>query len=352
MPEDSIIIDKAQVRSACDIDSETLSDYYKTVYSNRMSFMGSNWKWLNRSSFLGNKIPLVLLYEKRIIGHAGMMPVKISIHDQIYSAAWFIDLSVMPEYQRKGLGSILVKKRMELTDLQLSFPNDNSYPVFKKFGWKESFDSCLHYNFIFLFNHPKIRKWLPGFVCRFLNRLTYPLLAFLYKRYASSDMKDFLLTLNDETINTFLNEYNDSQKRNDNLVSPLRDREYLEWRIKESPNSKHYRVYKRKNFSAFVFFNKKTHINIDILWVSDINNKPEIRNMIASLAVHGRSKGYSYVRFYTSRRDVSDYIKKYTRSYVTHQKFVFNSRTLPEGIIKEDISWNLELIDSDFEFST
>lgn len=351
MPENSIIIEKVQIRSACDIDSSILSDYYRAVYSNRMSFLESNWRWLNRSSFLENKIPLVLVYDKRVIGHAGMIPVKISINDQTFSAAWFIDLSILPEYQRKGLGSILVKKRMELTDIQLSFPNDKSYPVFKKFGWNESFDSFLHYNFINLFSHPKIRRWLPGFLSRSLNRLSYAILVFFYKRYAASDIKDSLLPLNDELINAFLSEYDNSRKSNNHLVSPFRDREYLNWRIKGSPNSNNYRVYKSNDFSAFVFFNEKTHINIDILWVSDIHNKAEIRNMIASLAVYGRSEGYSYVRFYTSRNDVSEYLKKFTGSYVTHQKFVFNSMKLHEGIISEDLSWNLELIDSDFEFS-
>lgn len=340
------------IHSAFDIKEEFLVTYYKSAYPDRFAFLQKNWRWLNRSMSLENKIPVVLLYQNQVVGHGGLISTKVLVGNTIYKGGWFIDLSILPDFRGHGYGTDLVMKRMEFTSFQISFPNKISSKIFKKLGWEESSISYMHYNFIFPFDHPKLRARLPVFICNLLNFFSVPLYSRLYKRYAYSDFGNHLLTLTDDSLNVFIDDFHKSQKSNENVVTPLRDLDFLSWRLLKSPNKDNYLIYRSKGFSSIVLLNSKIDFGIDILLVSDIFNKSEVRSMICTLALYGQMKGYAFIRFYTSITELSWYIKKYTKSYVTHPKFVFFSKN-PTLLSKlKTFIWNLEIIDSDFEFSS
>ena len=83
--------------------------------------------------------------------------------------------------------------------------------------------------------------------------------------------------------------------------------------------------------------------------VSDTGKMQEIRKMLCDLAITFRKDGYAYLRFYTTRNELSAYIRKYVRSVVKFRRFVYTSRN--KSLIDEirNSTWNLELIDSDLE---
>src|ERR1035437_6359416 len=127
--------DKITIHSACDVDLKLLIDFYKKMFPDRMNYLESNWKWLNRSDYYENKIPLVIVYENQVIAHSGMIPFDLSIGGIKQTSSWFIDFKILPEFQRQGLGSILTKEWMNFSDCFVTFCNEKSIGVFKKFGW-------------------------------------------------------------------------------------------------------------------------------------------------------------------------------------------------------------------------
>jgi len=109
-----------------------------------------------------------------------------------------------------------------------------------------------------------------------------------------------------------------------------------------------YNDFGKNSFSGLVFLNR--NIRIDILWVTDLNNMEEIRNMVSTLAVYGRKHRFSYIRFFTANRKLSEYLKISAMSIVTHPRFVFHVNNSELDMKLQGLPWEIELIDCDFEF--
>jgi hypothetical protein len=349
---DDIKFNKNEIttHSAFNIETDLLIDFYKKAYPNRANFFELNWKWLNHSDFYQNKVPLVLVYKNQVIAHLGMIPFNISASGELKTASWLVDFIVLPEFQRHGLGSMLTKEWMNFSDLCVTFCNKKSIGVLKKFGWIESFDTYMHINFMLPFNHPRFVRKVPGLFRKILNQITYPIFLFIYKRQSYSNNSYKLEKLNESTFDEFFKLYSYTKKIAENLVSPIRDMDYAKWRILNSPYIGKYFVYKTKKFIALISLQNKHAEYIDILLVSDINNKIEIKKMISTLGMFGIKNGYSYMNFYTSKKELSDYIKFETKSIVLHPRFAYFSQV--ESILEKlkKANWDFELIDSDFEY--
>lgn len=338
-----------EVCFAGDVSSSLLNDFFQTAFPNRAKFLESNWRWLNRSAFYNNKTPLVLVYKKQVIGYAGMIPFSMAICGEVQKTAWFIDFKFLPEYQRKGLGSILAKAWMSYSDCFVgSSANEKSVGILTKNHWIESPNSFMHLNLIRPFNYPKFRK-VPSFLRFALNAITSPIFHFYYSKYSYSENSYQLIKFNEETFYEFFNNYEKAGRITNNVISPVRDINYFIWRVLDSPNSDKYYIYKTDKYSALILIENDNEKCIDILLVSDLNNKEELKKMICTLGVYGLKNGFSYVRFYTSKPELSSYIKSKTKSIVRHPRFVYLSF---DEMTKEKIAsadWEFELIDSDFE---
>jgi len=337
------------IHSACDIEPALLTDYYNKAYPERINYLVSNWKWLNRSEFLENKIPRVLTYKNQVIAHAGLIPCNISVNGNLHTASWFIDLKVLPDFQKRGLGSILTRERMSFSACYLTFCNEKSIGIKKKIGWIESFDTYKHLNFIRPFSYPVIARRLPVFLRNLLNSIVYPFFFLIYRKYSYLEKHYQLEKLNQKSFNSFINLYNKLKQNRENTVSPIRDNDYIKWRIFNSPNVDKYFIYKTEAFNAVVLIHNNHGDYIDILWVSDTYNKIEIKKMISTLGIYGLKNGISYIRFYTSDKELSNYIKKSTKSIVRHPRFAYFSKNSSILEKLKTSNWELELIDNDFE---
>ena len=119
------------------VERNELYQFYKKAFGNRNELLESNWKWWYRFNYL-NCEPLVLISEKRIIGHLGLIPAKIKFDNKIFNATWYVDFAVLSEAQGKGAGSKLVKEGMKISKIQMAFCNDEALRVYQKFEWKIS----------------------------------------------------------------------------------------------------------------------------------------------------------------------------------------------------------------------
>ena len=118
--------DIGNVKSAFDVDRQELQAFYKKLYPHRFLLLTKSWKWLYRPDKFDNNIPLVVEKEGKVIAHAGMIPFKIRLNNQVYTAMWYVDFAVLPEFQRKGLGVRLTKHWMDFADLHVTFCNEKS----------------------------------------------------------------------------------------------------------------------------------------------------------------------------------------------------------------------------------
>ena len=337
------------IYSAFDVKPTLLKDFYKKSFNNRVNSLELNWKWLNRTNFYENKTPLVLVYQNQVIAHSGIMPFNISMNNKICMASWYIDFKILPEFQRQGLGTVLIKECMKYSKISMAFCNEKSIGVVKKLGWLESFDTYMHLNFMYPFNHPRFVRKLPTFFRKTLNYFSYPLFFLIHNRYAYSINFYKLEKFNEKSFNSFFDFYINARQKQKNTTSPQREMDYVEWRIFNSPNKDNYYIYKTETFSALILLHNNKGAYIDILWVSDTNNKTEIKRLISTMGIYGLKNHFSYVRFYTSKKDLSDYIRKKTISFVRHPRFAYFS-PIPSLFDKlKTANWDFELIDSDFE---
>ena len=214
-----------------EVNNEELLKFYSVAYPNRYKIIYKHWNWLYRTSLTGLE-PVVALYKKNIIGHAGLISTNLSYENKILRAIWFVDFYILSKYRNLGLGKILTKKWMELESCHLTFCNENSLRVFKKLGWVENnnfYKSCKLINPL---------KWIPliqSIDNKFLNRLN--IFKFFNEKNIVKNVR--LLKLSDNK--KILNDIFFSKRPSENLnLEILRDYDWINWRIFQSPFIRNY----------------------------------------------------------------------------------------------------------------
>ena len=342
---------EVKILAASEVRPEQLSSFYSTAYPVRTAFLESNWSWINRAYFIRNRIPLVLISDEKVIAHAGLIPVMMQMRGENHSAAWFIDLAVLPDYQRSGYGSKLVRKRMELTEIQMTFPNKRSRGIFKKFGWHLYSDSFMHYIFLRPFNYPAIKKWLPANLRFVLNKIFFTFMRRVYLRKSLHEGSFNLDIITPGSLKAFLSAYNNAPRATSEEVVILRDDDFMQWRVLNSPNRRQYYIYSSGDFYALVYFNNRSGDSIDVLLMSDESKNEQIKTMLSSLVFKGEREGYSFIRMFTTRKSLTTYLRRNVRSFVKQRAFVYYSKNQALLDSMKNLSWRLGLIDSDFEFT-
>jgi len=201
------------------------------------------------------------------------------------------------------------------------------------------------------FSYPGIAKRFPPISCKILNYISQPLLYCIYKINLSSNANARIEHLNENILNDFINLYNKSLPETYyiNTVKPIRDKDFLNWRVLNCPNKSKYHIFSMKDFMALILFNHNHGSYIDILWVTDIFNYSAIKNMICYLSLYGMKREYSHIRFYTTQKDLSNYLRKRLKSFVRFPRFAIFSKN-PDLLNRlKNVKWNWELIDNDFE---
>lgn len=114
--------------------------FYRRAFPARADFLIRNWRWLYR---LGEGLaePLVLVQDGAIVAHAGLIPARLRWKAEEVRAAWFVDFLVLPELQGRGLGLRLANAWMEKVPARLTYCNERSWAIFKKLGWRSTFDT-------------------------------------------------------------------------------------------------------------------------------------------------------------------------------------------------------------------
>ncbi|MBU1147622.1 MAG: GNAT family N-acetyltransferase [Candidatus Omnitrophica bacterium] len=83
-----------------------------------------------------SKTEWICALDDKTVGHFGAILVELKVGPRKINAAWGVDLMVLPEYRKKGLGIALVKEANQHFDAFLAIGgNDMSSSLFIKMGW-------------------------------------------------------------------------------------------------------------------------------------------------------------------------------------------------------------------------
>lgn len=338
-----------QVKSAFEVKETQLIDFYTQAFADRIKYIPNCWKWLNRTDFYKEKTPLILEKDGKVIAHAGMIPFIINMGGEKHTASWFIDFKILDQFQRQGLGSILTKEWINYSDCCVTFCNHRSIGVFKKIGWQEDFNTYQLFNFARAFDHPGFKRKLPPFLRNVLNLLIHPFFYLIYKFNATEKQSYSIEKLTDESFYLFYDLYQSKKRISKNLITPVRDKAYAEWRILQSPNKDKYHIYSADNYKALILIHDNHSSYIDILWVSDSTDKEEMKKMIARLGLYALKHKIAYIRIYSSHKELADYVKTKVFSKIRHIRFAFYSKNKDLFDKMKQAQFDFELLDSDFE---
>ena len=270
---------KHKITKISDVQQPLLLEFYKRVYFNRYKNLINNWRWWYRSDLSQNET-LILSLEEKIIGQAGLQPVKLIINGKEILADWFLDFAILPEFRGKGFGKILTKKLMETCPNLITFCNHKTLKIVRKLGWQSN-------SAISRLARPiNPLKFIP--VIKNFNFGDQIFRKLIKKKFTFKDRIEPR-----EIINNYIHLRESFNKRNINIDKNfpfiLRDEEWLNWRLLECPYKKDLYFFEYKNnFSiVHIFFNKGVkRMNILFSYSVGEPHEPELFGLIMNWAIN------------------------------------------------------------------
>ncbi len=269
-----------KINKISEIATNQLLNFYKKIYHNRYKSLTNNWRWWYRIGY--NKFePLILSIDNKIIGHAGLLPVDLNILENKVPAIWFVDFAILPEFQGKGFGQILTKEWMKICPNQITFCNNQSLRIFKKFGWK---NNRLTKRFARPISTLKFLPIVKEFKFNFVHKM---LKHFIKKKY------DHNTLINPYKINNNFKVINDSFKikkivKNNEFAEIIRDEKWLHWRLIECPYKKDIHFFEYKNNFAIVHIfpiENIKRLNVLYTYYTDSSEENELFALIINWAI-------------------------------------------------------------------
>ena len=269
-----------KITKISDVEQSQLSEFYKKNYLDRHKSLINNWKWWYRIGYSKFE-PLILSSNGKVLGQAGTQPVDLNVNGKKILATWFLDFSVLPELRGKGIGKNLTKKLMETCPNLVTFCNENTLKIIKKFGWKDNFSTSR------LVRPINPLKFLPIF-----NKLKINFADDLFRKIIKRNF-DHTNSLQPKKIENNYNVIRDSfQNRKivntENFPSILRDEKWLYWRVMECPYKKDIFFFEYKNnFSIVHIFsnNNVKRLNILFTYFTDKSHENELLSLIMSWSI-------------------------------------------------------------------
>tara|TARA_Y200000002_G_scaffold373629_1_gene373064 strand:- start:307 stop:1263 length:957 start_codon:yes stop_codon:yes gene_type:complete len=315
-------VKKIHIKKISEIDKEKLEKFYQNSFQFEKTVL-EDYNWRYRANF--NEFePLVLLIDNQLCGHAGLVPIKIKINEKEKNAIWFTDFFINPEHRSKGYGELLTEEWMKICPIQITFCNEQSLKVFKKFNWSSNSKVSRKIEFN---NYLKI---LPIF--RKPNQIKFNL-------DEIDDLK--LMELNNATINEIIN-FNNNQL-SAKSVNIVRDESWFKWRLLECPYKKKIYIFKLKEFFIITHIRFKNNLKILNILYSSLPITYEVKKIFLKFS---KKNNIDYMAYLTNEKKLLDnflpWQKKLNFAYYSKDETVKN---LLEARFND-----AQMIDSDIDY--
>ena len=323
------------IKKISTISNDQLFEFYNKFNKNIGKSFITNLRWYYRIGYNAFE-PIVIIVEDKIIGHAGLIPGEIENQSQKYSAIWFTDLFILPEYRSKGYGQILTEEWMRICPHQITFCNDLSLKIFKKLNWKCNFS--INRN-IYPINTFKIAPVIKNFGLNTAdNLIRYFLKKSLKKKKLVKPVKISELIIR--------NLANLEKEKKLNAAALTRDESWFRWRLIETPYKNDIFFFEEQGeFIIGHVFNQNNIKRLNILYTNSVNNKESIFRAVIKWSLENKIDFIWYLtsKFTNSNKFFSIFFKK-------NLNFAFNtssfdlSQALEKGLV------NTQGIDSDIDY--
>lgn len=265
-----------------EFNSVELSQCFNKFYPEKSKFLIKNWKWIYRVKLFGLD-PLIMMQEKEMVGFAGSISTNIIIQNNIKKAKWFVDFKIDKKKRNIGLGKILTQKWMEDDILCLTFCNNISLKIFKKFGWKETspvYDSRLVLNPL---------KFLP--LVKYLN--TSLIRNILNFTKSNININIFKIKNNEKLLIELFN--NHTKKNKDNIIHVSRDSNWINWRLFESPLVDRYLFFKYQESFLIIDHFFLNNINKISVIFSSFDNDDDKNILLDGLLIWAKQNKIDFI---------------------------------------------------------
>ena len=340
-----------KIKRVNELKNEDIIKFIKKIYSKRSFKIFTIYNWLYQVNTNKVEKSIVAINKNKIIAHAGIIPFKLDLFGKKIKGSWFTDFIVQKEYQNKGIGKTLTKNWLNFEGIGVTFCNDNSFRVFKKFGWLSNFKLKVHYILLRPFNHEKIysKLYYISYLLKLLNFI-FNLIVLLIIKFKIDNKDEFKINkLNFKHGKKFI-----KVKTANNNFSTSLDYDFLQWRFFKSPeiNKYFFLEYKNKYFSiAKKRKEKKFNHYLDILIVNKQENTKDFKQFLLNILIWANDNKMSYVKILTSNNKFSKFLKKNFISVNSKPRFAYFSKNKSYLKMIEESNFNFQLFDSDFEFT-
>ena len=322
------------------VKTENLFDFYKKAFPNRYKILCKNWKWWYRNNYLSCE-PILLVLKNKVIGQAGLIPIKIKIKEKIIPAIWFIDYAVLPEYQNKGFGKILTKEWMKICPNQITFCNKQSLRIFKKFNWDSNYSTK---KIAYPINP---LKYLP-----IINKFELNIITSKYKNILKKPYDDMSLIyphLIADNSKIILDSFNKKKNKKTDFFEILRDEDWFNWRLIENPFKKNIYFFENNGSFAIVnIFKIKNIKRLNILYIFHLDHEKGEEDLIKKIFYWSLNNSIDLVWANSNNQNlIKKYQKVLTKRFSSNMNFAsFSSDKNVKDKLKLGFS-DTHAIDSD-----
>jgi hypothetical protein len=323
------------IKKLSETDKSQLFDFYKKVYGNVQKSFIENIKWYYRIGYNSFE-PIVIIVNNQIIGHAGLIPNDIRLQDQKYSAVWFTDFIILPEYRAIGYGKILTLEWMKICTHQITFCNNKSLSLFKKLNWKNNSSISRK---IYPINYFSTMPLLKSFRISLGNNL----IRYFLKKKLIHTKSIIPVQISERLIRELIKP---NQKFEKNKATLVRDENWFRWRLIESPYKKDLFFFEENNeFIICHIFKYKNLKRLHILYTNSINREKNIFDTVIKWSIDNQIDFIWYLTFNlkNSNNLFSMFLKK-------KLNFAFNTSSADLSLSLENGLINAQGIDSDIDY--
>ena len=295
-----------KIRKISDTNIKLLNDFFKVAYPGRHNNLINNWHWYYRLKY-NDFEPIILEVNSKIIGMAGLIPSKLKYINEISEAIWFTDFYILEEFRNKGYGSILTKEWMNICPTQITYCNNESLKIFKKFSWQSNDQTYRNIKPI------NLLKTIP-FVKNFNFKLNKNLQSFFLKNKSCKTINPKLIENSHISKLCIL-----ENKRilNKHLFSIVHDEDWFKWRLLDSPYKSNIYIFEKNSdiIIGHIFkYNNSKRFNVLYSYINDPDNR-EIYDSIINWSLENKIDYIWYINnqeniFFKEREMSSIFLKK------------------------------------------
>lgn len=226
----------AEIVAGGDIPVPALEAFYDRMFPARASFLKRNWRWLYRTDSDTNlKSPIVMMKGEEVAGHVGTIPLTLRRGREERTAAWLCDIAVLSQYRGKALGAFLLTEAMARCPMRIGFPNELSWRLISKFGWKDQAHTIGLSVLLHPEQHPKIKAKIQEGSASSHGYKAIAAMAgiatrVVWRARALAKERLSVVAATPEELSSF------HEERTVKALHTVRSETFLDWRISAHPN--------------------------------------------------------------------------------------------------------------------